>query len=149
MQVLNLALSWLQLEFDEMEDRLQHTKTVLNKVHLGLLPRDRLTGLLSELAPFPECKELIEEILKLLDSKNEVTVPLSMSHPQWFSARTEMIVNVSCKDYLQCCYGGLQARSQGRCDAPPNLPKGPFLPQSRLFFLFFIFFFMRGFRFKS
>ncbi|XP_072037327.1 uncharacterized protein [Amphiura filiformis] len=87
--VLNLALTWLKFD----ENRQQYTKKVMKKVHLGLLPRERLVALLTDVEESPECKNLICDVLKLLDSKDDISVPLSMSHPQWFSPRKEMVIN--------------------------------------------------------
>ncbi|XP_072036700.1 kelch-like protein 25 isoform X2 [Amphiura filiformis] len=86
-KVLDLVLAWVK--YDQI-NRKMHAEKVMKKVHLGLLPRNRLTTLCSEMCWSPECKELIEKVLKLMDSKEEVGVPLEYSHYQWFGTRSEM-----------------------------------------------------------
>ena len=91
-QVLDLTLAWLK--YDE-ENRQQHAQKLLKKVHLGLVPQDSLASVAPTIAGFPGCKELIEEVLKLVDARAEVTVPLEISHSRWFANRKEVPVNVS------------------------------------------------------
>ncbi|XP_072035461.1 kelch-like protein 25 [Amphiura filiformis] len=89
-KVVDLALAWLKHNPDKQQE---YAKQLLQKIHLGVLSRERLTTLLSETVGLPGCKELIEAVLKLMDTKDDVTIPLDLTHPEWFAARKEMIVN--------------------------------------------------------
>ena len=62
-QVLSFVLTWLNHDWDNCQ---QHAKKVLQKVRLGLVSRQHLTNLVSELDGddvIKECKVMVEEVL--------------------------------------------------------------------------------------
>ena len=90
--MLNFALAWLKYD---QKNRQKFSKNLLQKVHLGRLSRNRLTGLQLELKAAPGCQSLIGEVLKLMDTKKEVSIPLEVSHSDFFAKRGQLPVKVS------------------------------------------------------
>ena len=90
--MLNFALAWLKYD---QKSRQKFSKNVLQKVHLGLLSQDRLIALQLEMKAAPGCKTLIGDVLKLMNTKNDVTIPLEVSHPELFAERGHLPLKVS------------------------------------------------------
>ena len=83
--ILQAALIWLKFDWGQ---RKGHTVDILKKIRLGLVPLDRLREVLgNELLAIPECKDLVEEVVKLNDTRNIALPPLISTHPELFASR--------------------------------------------------------------
>ena len=91
-QVLQAALMWLKFDW---EQRQIHAFDLLKKIRLGLVPLDRLKEILGdELLAIPECKDMVEEVVKLSATKDTDSPPLIKSHPELFASRNTIIAKL-------------------------------------------------------
>ena len=93
-QLLKIVLKWL---FHDWDQRKVHTFNLLKKIRLGLVPVDRLKQVLGDevfqILAIPECKEILEEVVKLHATKETAKVPLNQSHPDLFATRNTITVS--------------------------------------------------------
>ncbi|XP_072015483.1 kelch repeat and BTB domain-containing protein 2-like [Amphiura filiformis] len=83
-KILQATLNWLKYNWVE---RQCYAADLLKKIRLGWIPDNRLMPMLGdEVLAIPECKELVEELVKL-HAKDSVSVPLIQSHPDMFATR--------------------------------------------------------------
>ena len=84
-QILQAALIWLNYDW---EQRKVHAADILKKIRLGLVPLDRLKEILGdELRNIPECKDMVEKVVKLSVTKETASPPLLISHTDLFASR--------------------------------------------------------------
>ena len=87
-QILQAALVWLKFNW---EQRKVHTVDLLKRIRLGFVPVARLREILGdELLAIPECKDMVEEIIKLSVNKDVASPPLIKSHPELFASRNSV-----------------------------------------------------------
>ena len=85
-------MNWLRHDWDQ---RKAHTTDLLKKIRLGLVPVDRLKQILSdEILAIPECKEMMEEVVKLHAAEETDKIPLVQSHPSFFANRNTITVSL-------------------------------------------------------
>ena len=91
-QILQAAVSWLKFDW---EKRKVHAVDLLKKIRLGLVPRERLRDILGdELLAIPECKGMVEEVIKLGVTKETASPSLMESHPELFASRNTITANI-------------------------------------------------------
>ncbi|XP_072020765.1 uncharacterized protein [Amphiura filiformis] len=92
-QILQGAVMWLKYDW---EQRKVHAVDFMKKIRLGLVvPVDRLQEILGdEIMAIPECKEMVEEVVKLSVTKDTASPPLSESHPDLFATRNTITTNL-------------------------------------------------------
>ena len=91
-QILGAALIWLKFDWKQ---RKVHAVNLLKKVRLGLVPLEKLrVALGEELLAIPECKDMVEEVVKLSVTKEIASPPLAESHPEWFATRNTITVDI-------------------------------------------------------
>ena len=91
-QILQAALIWLKFDW---EQRKVHAVGLLKKIRLGLVPVHRLKEILvDELLAIPECKDMVEEVVKLSAAKDTASLPLIRSHPELFASRNTIIAKL-------------------------------------------------------
>ena len=91
-QILQAALSWLKYDW---EQRKVHAVDILKKIRLGLVSVERLKEIFDdELLSIPECKDMMEEVVKLTATKDTATPPLIISHPKLFASRNTITAKV-------------------------------------------------------
>ncbi|XP_072025714.1 kelch-like protein 15 [Amphiura filiformis] len=92
-EILQSTLNWLRYDWHQ---RQVHTTDLLKKIRLGLVPPDRLKQILGdEILAIPDCKEMIEEVVKVLATKESARIPLNQSHPDMFATRNTITAPVS------------------------------------------------------
>ena len=92
-QILQAALIWLKFDW---EQRKVHAFDLLKKIRLGLVPLDRLGEILGdELLSIPECKDIVEEVIKLSATKDRASPPLIKSHPGLFASRNTIMARLT------------------------------------------------------
>ncbi|XP_072019846.1 kelch-like protein 32 isoform X1 [Amphiura filiformis] len=91
-QILQGTVTWLKYDWEQREI---HAVDLLQKIHLGLVPIDRLKQILGdEIMAIPECMDMVEEVVKLSDIM-DTTSPQSMkSHPDLFATRNTITIPV-------------------------------------------------------
>ena len=91
-QILQAALIWLKFDWDQ---RKVHAVELLKKIRLGLVPLDRLREILGdELLAIPECKDMVEEVVRLHGTKDTASPALIKSHPEFFASRNTIIAKL-------------------------------------------------------
>ncbi|XP_072020873.1 kelch-like protein diablo [Amphiura filiformis] len=98
-QILQAALIWLKFDW---EQRKVHAVNILKKIRLGLVPVGRLREIIGdELLAMPECKVMVEEVVKLSVTMDTAALPLIKSHPEWFATRNTITAELEeeCKDF--------------------------------------------------
>ncbi|XP_072021210.1 kelch repeat and BTB domain-containing protein 2-like [Amphiura filiformis] len=84
-QILQGTVMWLKHDW---EQRKVHAVDLLKKIRLGLVPVNRLQEILGdEIMAIPACKEMVEEVVKLIVTKDTSAPLLIGSHPDWFATR--------------------------------------------------------------
>ena len=84
-QILQATLIWLEFNWGQCK---VHAVALLKKIRLGLVPLDRLKEILGdELLAIPECKDMVEEVVKFNVTKDTASLPLIQSHPELFASR--------------------------------------------------------------
>ncbi|XP_072019828.1 kelch-like protein diablo [Amphiura filiformis] len=84
-QILQGTVMWLKHDW---EQRKIHAVDLLKKIRLGLVPFDRLQEILgNEIMAIPECKEMVEEVVKLSVTKDTASSLLIKCHPDLFASR--------------------------------------------------------------
>ena len=84
-QILKAALIWLKYDW---EQRKVHAVDLLKRIRLGLVPVARLREILGdEFLAIPECKDMVEEVVKLSVNKDVASLLLIKSHPKLFASR--------------------------------------------------------------
>ena len=95
-QILRSALIWLKFDW---EQRKVHAVNLLKKIRIGMVPLDRLKEILREkILAIPECKDMVEEAVKLSVTKD--TTSLIKSHPELFSSRNTIKARLISDNYL-------------------------------------------------
>ncbi|XP_072042468.1 uncharacterized protein [Amphiura filiformis] len=95
-QILRGTVTWLKYDW---EQRKVHAVDLLKKIRLGLVPVDRLHKLLGdELLAIPECKDIVEEVVKLSVTMDTASPPLIKSHPELFATRNTITASLE-EDY--------------------------------------------------
>ncbi|XP_072026471.1 kelch repeat and BTB domain-containing protein 2-like isoform X2 [Amphiura filiformis] len=88
-QILQGTVVWLKYDW---EQRKAHAVDLLKKIRLGLVPVDRLQHILGdELMAIPECKEMVDEVVKLSVAKE--TASLIKNHLDLFGTRNTITAN--------------------------------------------------------
>ena len=83
--ILQAVLAWLKFDW---EQRKVHVVDLLKKIRLGLVPHEGLKEILGDvLLAIPECKDMVEEVIKLSASRETTSPPLIKSHPELFATR--------------------------------------------------------------
>ena len=91
--ILQAALIWLKYDW---EQRKVHAVDLLKKIRLGLVPLDRLRDILGdELLAKPECKNMVEEVVRLSVTKETASPPLIKSYPELFANRNTITAGLS------------------------------------------------------
>ena len=93
-QILQCAVNWLNHDWNR---RKTHALEIMKKIRLGRAPADELKKILGEeMLSIPECKGMVEEVLKLHAATKETaaSVPLYISHPDFFATRNTVTVGV-------------------------------------------------------
>ena len=86
--VLQAVLMWLKFDWDQ---RRVHAVDLIKKTRLGLVPIEQLKEILGdELLAIPECKDMVEEVVKLSVTKETASPPLIKSHPELFATRNTL-----------------------------------------------------------
>ncbi|XP_072014349.1 kelch repeat and BTB domain-containing protein 2-like [Amphiura filiformis] len=94
--ILQGTVMWLKYDW---EQRKVHAVDLLQKIRLGLVPIDRLHKILGdELLAVPECKDIVEEVIKLSATKDTASPPLVKSHPELFATRNTITARLE-EDY--------------------------------------------------
>lgn len=77
-------------------NRKRFAHQLLKKIRLGIVPVDRLSGILydSPIQEDSQTSELIERVLELHAARDTMRAPLSYSHPQMFESRSTITVSV-------------------------------------------------------
>ncbi|XP_072021049.1 kelch repeat and BTB domain-containing protein 2-like isoform X2 [Amphiura filiformis] len=84
-QILQGTVMWLKHNW---EQRKVHAVDLLKKIRLGLVPVDRLQRILGvEIMAIPECKEMVEEVVKLSITKDTASPSLITTRPDLFATR--------------------------------------------------------------
>ncbi|XP_072020764.1 kelch-like protein 26 isoform X2 [Amphiura filiformis] len=92
-QILQGTVMWLQYDW---EQRKVHAVDLLKNIRLGLVPVDRLQQILGDdFMTIPECKEMMEEVVKLSDIMDTASPQLMKSHPDLFATRNTITAAVS------------------------------------------------------
>ena len=95
-----MVVKWLKHDWTS---RCTHAPKLLEKVRLGLLPVDTLKTLLGdEILAVPECRRLVEEVVKL-QSSGQSSTRLALDFPHIFATRSTM--TVSCNALLTLIQG--------------------------------------------
>ena len=91
--ILEAVMIWLKFDW---EHRKVHVVDLLKKVRLGLVPHDRLEKVFGDdLLAIPECKNMMEEVVKLSVTKETASPPLVTSHPEFFASRNTITATIS------------------------------------------------------
>ena len=91
--ILEAVMTWLKFDW---EHRKVHVVDLLKKVRLGLVPLDRLRKICGyDLLAIPECKNMVEEVVKLSVTKETASPPLVTSHPEFFASRNTITATIS------------------------------------------------------
>ena len=97
--VLQAVLVWLKFDW---EQRKVHAVNLLKKIRLGLVPVEQLKNILGdELLAIPECKVMVEEVVKLSVTKETASPPLMKSHPELFTTRNTITARLYIEDDLE------------------------------------------------
>ncbi|XP_072035748.1 kelch-like protein 14 [Amphiura filiformis] len=95
-QILQGTVTWLKHDW---EQRKVNVVDLLKKIRLGLVPVDRLHSILGdELLAIPECKVMVEEVLKLSVTMDTASPPLIKSHSELFATRNTITARLE-EDY--------------------------------------------------
>ncbi|XP_072026472.1 kelch repeat and BTB domain-containing protein 2-like [Amphiura filiformis] len=93
-QILQGTVMWLKYDW---EQRKAHAVDLLKKIRLGLVPVDRLQHILGdELMAIPECKEMVDEVVKLSVAKE--TASLIKNHLDLFGTRNTITAKLYVDD---------------------------------------------------
>ncbi|XP_072026470.1 uncharacterized protein [Amphiura filiformis] len=93
-QILQGTVMWLKYDW---EQRKAHAVDLLKKIRLGLVPVDRLQHILGdELMAMPDCKEMVEEVVKLSVAKD--TASLIKNHLDLFGTRNTIAAELYVDD---------------------------------------------------
>ena len=94
---MQAALIWLKFDW---EQRKVHAVSLLKKIRLGLVPVERLKEILGDvLLAIPECKDMVEEVVKLSVTKDTAPLPLIKNHPEFFATRNTITARLYYEDY--------------------------------------------------
>ncbi|XP_072050076.1 uncharacterized protein [Amphiura filiformis] len=84
-QILQVVIAWLKYDWEQRKVSVAH---LLKKARLGLVQVENLKQILGEeVLDVPECKDMVEEVIRLNATKDEADVPLIESHPELFASR--------------------------------------------------------------
>ncbi|XP_072050368.1 uncharacterized protein [Amphiura filiformis] len=84
-QILQVVIAWLKYDWEQRKVSVVH---LLKKARLGLVQVENLKQILGEeILDVPECKDMVEEVIRLNATKDEADVPLIESHPELFASR--------------------------------------------------------------
>ncbi len=109
--ILQAVLMWLKFDW---EQRKVHAVNLLKKTRLGLVPVEQLKNILGdELLAIPECKVMVEEVVKLSVTEETASPPLIKSHPELFTTRN----TITARLYVQDDYEDDDWRKMFYCEA--------------------------------
>ena len=92
-QILQAALIWLKFDW---EQRKVHAGDILKEIRLGLVPLVRLKEILGDdLLSISECEDMVDEVVKLIVTKETASPPLIISHPELFATRNTITARLS------------------------------------------------------
>ena len=130
-QILQAALIWLKYD---LEQRKVHTVNLLKTIRFGLIPHDRLREILGdELLAIPECKDMVEEVVKLSVTKETASPPLAESHPELFATRNTVTAHVDVVQTDMFCAKRMITLECSTDTACYKLTKVPDLPNKLAF----------------
>ncbi|XP_072050127.1 uncharacterized protein [Amphiura filiformis] len=91
-QILQVVIAWLKYDWEQRKVSVAH---LLKKARLGLVQVENLKQILGEeVLDVPECKDMVEEVIRLNATKDEADVPLIESHPELFASRNTVTVQL-------------------------------------------------------
>ncbi|XP_072050438.1 uncharacterized protein [Amphiura filiformis] len=99
-QILQVVIAWLKYDWEQRKVSVVH---LLKKARLGLVQVENLKQILGEeILDVPECKDMVEEVIRLNATKDEADVPLIESHPELFASRNTVTGQLTnfCGDFL-------------------------------------------------
>ncbi|XP_072042469.1 kelch-like protein 32 isoform X2 [Amphiura filiformis] len=95
-QILQGTVMWLKYDW---EQRKVHAVDLLKKIRFGLVPVDRLHKILGDdLLGMQQCKDIVEEVVKLSVTMDTASPPLIKSHPELFATRNTITARLD-EDY--------------------------------------------------
>ncbi|XP_072050745.1 ectoderm-neural cortex protein 1-like isoform X1 [Amphiura filiformis] len=108
-QILQVVIAWLKYDWEERKVSVAH---LLKKARIGLVQVENLKQILGEeILDVPECKDMVEEVIRLNATKDEADVPLIESRPELFASRntvtgqlTNSCGDLFCKTKSGCYY---------------------------------------------
>ncbi|XP_072050632.1 kelch-like protein 25 isoform X2 [Amphiura filiformis] len=102
-QILQVVIAWLKYDWEQRKVSVVH---LLKKARLGLVQVENLKQILGEeVLDVPECKDMVEEVIRLNATKDEADVPLIESRPDLFASRntvTGQLTNFAGSEAFLC-----------------------------------------------
>ncbi|XP_072050555.1 kelch-like protein 25 isoform X1 [Amphiura filiformis] len=99
-QILQVVIAWLKYDWEQRKVSVVH---LLKKARLGLVQVENLKQILGEeVLDVPECKDMVEEVIRLNATKDEADVPLIESRPDLFASRNTVTghLTISTSDFI-------------------------------------------------
>ncbi|XP_072050891.1 kelch-like protein 25 isoform X2 [Amphiura filiformis] len=107
-QILQVVIAWLKYDWEERKVSVAH---LLKKARIGLVQVENLKQILGEeILDVPECKDMVEEVIRLNATKDEADVPLIESRPELFASRNTVTGQITCH-----CGGRFLCKTRSGC----------------------------------